>query len=61
MHMYCMFQIAFALLQIEKDDGVRPTTTMEVLAKLRPAFQEGGTTTAGLLYLKLYLRLTSMS
>ena len=59
MCMYFIFQIAFPLLQIEKDDGVRPTTTMEVLAKLRPAFQEGGTTTAGLLFLNL--RLTSMS
>ena len=34
-------------MQIDKDDGVRPGTSMEVLAKLRPVFKEGGTTTAG--------------
>jgi len=32
---------------VSKDDGVRPTTTMESLAKMRPAFDEDGTTTAG--------------
>jgi len=32
---------------IDKDDGIRAGTTMETLKKLRPAFQEGGTTTAG--------------
>jgi acetyl-CoA C-acetyltransferase len=31
----------------KQDEGVRPNTTMEVLAKLRPAFKEGGTVTAG--------------
>ncbi|SAM01899.1 hypothetical protein [Absidia glauca] len=32
---------------IEQDDGVRPGTTAEKLAKLRPAFAESGSTTAG--------------
>lgn len=31
---------------IDKDDGVRPTT-LEALQKLKPAFKEGGTSTAG--------------
>lgn len=30
-----------------KDEGVRPETTVETLAKLRPAFAEGGSITAG--------------
>ncbi|HET9886290.1 MAG TPA: acetyl-CoA C-acyltransferase, partial [bacterium] len=30
-----------------KDEAIRPDTTPEVLAKLRPAFAEGGTVTAG--------------
>jgi acetyl-CoA acyltransferase len=29
------------------DEGVRPDTTVEALAKLRPVFKEGGTVTAG--------------
>ena len=29
------------------DDGPRPGTTMEVLAKLKPAFKPDGTVTAG--------------
>ncbi len=29
------------------DEGIRPDTTVEVLAKLKPAFKEGGTVTAG--------------
>ena len=29
------------------DEGIRPSTTMEGLAKLKPAFKEGGCTTAG--------------
>ena len=33
--------------QIKADDGVRPGTTMEVLKKLKPAFKDGGSTTAG--------------
>ena len=30
-----------------QDEGIRPSTTMEGLAKLKPAFKEGGCTTAG--------------
>ncbi|MDV2687116.1 acetyl-CoA C-acyltransferase, partial [Alkalihalophilus lindianensis] len=29
------------------DEHTRPDTTLEVLAKLRPAFKEGGSVTAG--------------
>ena len=36
-----------APLLFAKDEGVRPETTPEVLAKLRPAFQKDGTVTAG--------------
>jgi acetyl-CoA C-acetyltransferase len=32
---------------VTKDDGPRPGTTVEVLAKLKPAFREDGTVTAG--------------
>jgi acetyl-CoA C-acetyltransferase len=32
---------------VDRDEGVRPDTTAETLAKLRPAFEEGGTVTAG--------------
>merc|ERR1719511_249621 len=32
---------------IYHDDGVRPQTTMQSLAKLKPAFKKGGSTTAG--------------
>jgi len=32
---------------ISQDEGVREGTTMATLAKLQPAFREGGTTTAG--------------
>ncbi|GBG28030.1 3-ketoacyl-CoA thiolase, peroxisomal [Hondaea fermentalgiana] len=32
---------------IDKDEGPRAGTTMEKLAKLKPAFKEGGSTTAG--------------
>ncbi|ORZ25366.1 Thiolase, N-terminal domain-domain-containing protein [Absidia repens] len=32
---------------IDKDDGIRPGTTAEKLAKLRPAFDQDGSTTAG--------------
>jgi acetyl-CoA acyltransferase 1 len=32
---------------VDRDDGVRPGTTAESLAKLRPAFDDDGTTTAG--------------
>lgn len=34
-------------LVVETDEGVRPGTTVETLSKLRPAFAEGGTVTAG--------------
>uniref|UniRef100_A0A8B9LVX6 acetyl-CoA C-acetyltransferase n=1 Tax=Astyanax mexicanus TaxID=7994 RepID=A0A8B9LVX6_ASTMX len=34
-------------ITVTKDDGIRPGTTMEGLAKLRPAFKEDGSTTAG--------------
>ena len=33
--------------QFEKDEAIRPETTVETLAKLKPAFKEGGTVTAG--------------
>lgn len=32
---------------VSRDEGVRPDTTVETLAKLRPAFAEGGSITAG--------------
>jgi acetyl-CoA C-acetyltransferase len=32
---------------VHRDDGPRPGTTIEVLAKLKPAFRENGTVTAG--------------
>lgn len=32
---------------VDHDDGVRANTTIEGLAQLKPAFQKGGTTTAG--------------
>ncbi|HWC08137.1 MAG TPA: thiolase family protein, partial [Solirubrobacterales bacterium] len=32
---------------VERDEGPRADTTLEALAKLRPAFREGGTVTAG--------------
>lgn len=32
---------------VDRDEGIRPDTTAESLAKLRPAFREGGTVTAG--------------
>jgi 3-oxoadipyl-CoA thiolase len=32
---------------VERDEGPRPDTTLEKLAKLRPAFRESGTVTAG--------------
>lgn len=31
----------------EKDEAIRPETTVEVLSRLKPAFKEGGTVTAG--------------
>lgn len=32
---------------VERDEGIRPDTTVESLSKLRAAFREGGTVTAG--------------
>lgn len=32
---------------VDKDDGVRAETTVEGLAKLKPAFNKTGSTTAG--------------
>jgi 3-oxoadipyl-CoA thiolase len=32
---------------VTRDEGIRPDTTAESLARLRPAFREGGTVTAG--------------
>jgi acetyl-CoA C-acetyltransferase len=32
---------------VSRDEGMRPDTTVEGLAKLRPSFREGGTVTAG--------------
>jgi acetyl-CoA acyltransferase 1 len=34
-------------VKVDRDDGVRPTTTVAGLGKLKPAFKKGGTTTAG--------------
>jgi acetyl-CoA C-acetyltransferase len=31
----------------DKDEAIRPDTTVEILAKLKPAFKQGGTVTAG--------------
>jgi 3-oxoadipyl-CoA thiolase len=35
------------MVTIDADEGPRPDTSLEKLAKLRPAFREGGTVTAG--------------
>lgn len=34
-------------LTVSQDDGIRPGTTLQSLSKLKPAFDEQGTTTAG--------------
>ncbi|XP_061251917.1 3-ketoacyl-CoA thiolase, peroxisomal isoform X2 [Bos javanicus] len=34
-------------ITVAQDEGIRPNTTMEGLAKLKPAFKDGGSTTAG--------------
>ncbi|MBI4572058.1 MAG: thiolase family protein [candidate division NC10 bacterium] len=34
-------------IMVEADEGPRPDSTLEKLAKLKPAFREGGTVTAG--------------
>src|SRR5436305_3884138 len=33
--------------ELQRDENIRPDTTLEKLAKLKPAFAEGGTVTAG--------------
>jgi hypothetical protein len=38
---------AIGTKMIYDDDGIREGTTLETLAKLKPAFKKGGTTTAG--------------
>jgi len=35
------------IVLVDRDDGVRPETTLEGLGKLKPAFKKGGSTTAG--------------
>ena len=40
-------EVEVAETVVSKDDGPRPGTTMEVLAKLKPAFKPDGTVTAG--------------
>jgi acetyl-CoA C-acetyltransferase len=35
------------VLKLEKDEGIRPDTTVETLGKLKPAFADDGTITAG--------------
>lgn len=40
-------QEAEAWVTVDTDEGVRPDTSLEALARLRPAFREGGTVTAG--------------
>ncbi|NXU98981.1 THIKB thiolase, partial [Cettia cetti] len=34
-------------ITVQQDEGIRPSTTLEGLAKLKPAFKEDGSTTAG--------------
>ncbi|NXI89663.1 THIKA thiolase, partial [Psophia crepitans] len=34
-------------ITVHEDEGIRPSTTLEGLAKLKPAFKEDGSTTAG--------------
>lgn len=34
-------------ITVSEDDGIRAETTLQTLAKLRPAFRKNGTTTAG--------------
>jgi len=40
-------ELSFDEAIVTRDDGPRPGTTMEVLAKLKPVFKEGGSVTAG--------------
>lgn len=39
-------------ITVHQDEGIRPSTTLEGLAKLKPAFKENGSTTAGQLCLQ---------
>ncbi|MBS1883550.1 MAG: thiolase family protein [Actinobacteria bacterium] len=39
--------VPLAGVDLERDEGIRADTSLEQLAKLRPAFVEGGTVTAG--------------
>lgn len=39
--------VAVPDVELERDEGIRADTTLEKLAKLKPAFVEGGTVTAG--------------
>jgi acetyl-CoA acetyltransferase family protein len=34
-------------VDLDRDESIRPTTTLAALAQLRPAFRDGGTVTAG--------------
>lgn len=35
------------IITVDKDDGIRPNASVEGMAKLKPAFKENGTSTAG--------------
>lgn len=37
-------------ITVHQDEGIRPSTTLEGLAKLKPAFKQDGSTTAGQLF-----------
>jgi acetyl-CoA acyltransferase len=39
--------VAVPGVELERDEGIRSDTSLERLAKLKPAFREGGTVTAG--------------
>ncbi len=39
--------VAVPGIELERDETIRPDTTLEKLARLKPAFAEGGTVTAG--------------
>ena len=49
-----MYVCTLVFNQISKDDGVRAGTNMEALSRLKPAFNEHGSTTAGLLLLMCF-------
>lgn len=34
-------------ITVAQDEGIRPSTSMEALAKLKPAFKKNGSSTAG--------------